>query len=179
MKLSPISCALRKLPLLLFAVTTGGCPLLHQAGCPLLPHPCDRSNSLGWAFADFDGDNQPDLATTRMQGRDRYSLQLDSARGGKKDCTAKGAFPALPSSILGLHLTPRDVDGDHDLDIVITSGLSYQPVAVWINDGTGQFEEGDLAAYAADLWHEDPSLLPQRSRVAEQWLAESDSPFAI
>src|SRR5258706_2034112 len=166
MKLSTISCALRKLPLLLFAVTTAGVSLASSGRLPTAPSPLRSFEQSGWAFADFDGDNRPDVATTRMQGRDRYSLQLDLSTRREDGLHRKGALPALPSSILGLHLTPRDVDGDHDLDIVITSGLSYQPVAVWINDGTGQFEEGDLAAYAADLWHEDRSLSPQRSRAA-------------
>src|SRR5437773_579501 len=52
-------------------------------------------------------------------------------------------------SFSGFHLSPRDVDGDHDLDIVVTAGILRQPVAIWINDGQGGFSEGDLLSHPA------------------------------
>jgi hypothetical protein len=108
---------------------------------------------VGWTVADFDGDSQPDVATTRMEARGAgyvYWLELDLSTNRKDDSSlAQANLPSAVSSIFGLHLTPRDVDGDHDLDIVVTMGITRQPVAVWINDGKGRFEEGDLSAYPA------------------------------
>jgi hypothetical protein len=104
-------------------------------------------------MADFDGDSQPDVAVTKMETRGAgyvYWLEVNLSTKSKEDSPrGNDGWSAVNFSIFGLHLTPRDVDGDHDLDIVVTVGMNRQPVAVWINDGHGRFEEGDLAAYPA------------------------------
>jgi hypothetical protein len=120
---------------------------------------------VGWAVADFDGDSRPDMAITKMEAQGAgyvYWLEFDlsTRRAGDSAQQAPG-FPPAASSMFGLHLTPRDVDGDQDLDIVVTMGFARQPVAVWINDGQGGFEEGDLAAYPVLNRQEDFSLAPQ------------------
>jgi len=135
------------------------------------------SRSLGrvdWTAADFDGDHQLDVATTRSAGRGGYVLELDLSSRRAGGSGGQFSFPTLPPSPFGLHLTPRDVDGDHDLDIIITSGFARRPVAVWINDGKGGFEEGDLAAYPAWIWREDLSLSAQIPGPAAPWLFEQN-----
>ena len=121
----------------------------------------------GWAVADFDGDSRPDMAITKMEAQGGgyvYWLEFDlSTRRSTDSAQQSPDFPIIASSMFGLHLTPRDVDGDHDLDIVVTMGFGRQPVAVWINDGQGGFEEGDLAAYPALTCLEELCLSP-RSR---------------
>jgi hypothetical protein len=77
-------------------------------------------------------------------------------------------LPAGALSIFGLHLTPRDVDGDHKLDIVATVGFARQPVAVWINDGQGRFQQGDLAAYPSLTPLEDLSFCSPSSLATTQ-----------
>jgi hypothetical protein len=129
------------------------------------PLPLRSLEHVGWTVADFDGDSRPDMAITKMEAQGAgyvYWLELDLSTRRSSD-TARQApgFPVIASSMFGLHLTPRDVDGDHDLDIVVTMGFARQPVAVWINDGQGGFEEGDLAAYPALTCLEDFSLSPQ------------------
>lgn len=120
---------------------------------------------LGWAIADFDGDSQPDVAVTKMEARGAgyvYWLELDlSTKRKDEKALVNSGLPAAGFSLFGVHLTPRDVDGDHKLDLVVTMGLNSRPVAVWINDGQGRFEEGDLAAYpglapAGDFWFVSP-----------------------
>ncbi len=132
------------------------------------PLPLRSLGHIGWTAADFDGDNQLDLATTRSAGRGAYVLELElsTRRGGS---SGQFSFPPLPASAFGLHLTPRDVDGDHDLDIIVTSGFARQPVAVWINDGKGAFQEGDIAAYPAWVWREDLSFSARSPQPAAPW----------
>jgi hypothetical protein len=59
----------------------------------------------------------------------------------------------------GLHISARDVDGDHDLDLVITSTFGREPVGVWINDGHGRFTLGNADAYAKSIWQETDRCL--------------------
>jgi hypothetical protein len=129
---------------------------------------------VGWTTADFDGDNQLDVATTRSAGRGRYVLELELSTRRAGGGSGQFSFPPLPSSAFGLHLTPRDVDGDHDLDIIITSGFARQPVAVWINDGRGGFDEGDLAAYPAWIWREDLSISALSPRPTAPWFFDQN-----
>ena len=50
---------------------------------------------------------------------------------------------ALPSSLTlsapagGVRIFPHDLDGDGDLDLVITNAAALAPVSVWINGGRG------------------------------------------
>jgi hypothetical protein len=46
------------------------------------------------------------------------------------------------------------VDGDHNLDLVITSRFGREPVGVWINDGHGRFTPENADAYAKSIWQE-------------------------
>jgi FG-GAP-like repeat len=129
------------------------------------PLPLPSLQHVVWAVADFDGDSRPDMAITKMEAQGAgyvYWLELDLSTSRTGDSARQHpGFPVVASSMFGLHLTPRDVDGDHDLDIVVTMGFARQPVAVWINDGQGGFEEGDLAAYPALSCLEEFSLSPQ------------------
>jgi len=129
------------------------------------PLPVRSLEHVGWAVADFDGDSRPDMAITKIEAQGGgyvYWLELDlSTSHGRDSAQQPPAFPFIASSMFGLHLTPRDVDGDQDMDIVVTIGFARQPVAVWINDGQGGFEEGDLAAYPALTYREELSFCPQ------------------
>jgi hypothetical protein len=129
------------------------------------PLPLKSLEHIVWAVADFDGDSRPDVAITKTEAQGAgyvywLEIELSTSRTGDSAQQHPG-FPAIAPSMFGLHLTPRDVDGDHDLDIVVTIGFARQPVAVWINDGQGGFEEGDLAAYPALSCLEEFSLSPQ------------------
>lgn len=107
---------------------------------------CDQ----GCAVADFDGDGLPDLAIARAEGWSpsgyRYRIDLDlSTRAGLSSFTVSAQRG-------GLRITPRDVNGDWDLDLVITTAWSFTPVGVWINDGHGGFARGDLTTDSLSIW---------------------------
>jgi hypothetical protein len=154
-----------RIPFLIMLAAANACLAANGRVSIAPPLPPRSLDHVGWAVADFDGDSQPDMAITKMAahgGGYVYWLELDLSTSHADDSPPRvPAFPFIASSMFGLHLTPRDVDGDQDLDIVVTIGFTRQPVAVWINDGQGGFEEGDLAAYPALNCHEELSLSPQ------------------
>jgi len=106
-------------------------PLARQL--PIVPTFCDQ----GCAIADLDGDGRPDLAVAKLEGRGpggfRYRIDLDlTSRAGPS------SFSVLAQRG-GLLITPRDVNGDWELDVLITSAWSFTPIGVWINNGHGEF----------------------------------------
>jgi hypothetical protein len=110
----------------------------------------------GGVIADLDGDGRPDFAIVRAEGWDskglRYRIELQLTTGVSPSSFSVSAEKG------GLRIVPRDVDGDGDLDLVVTSAWSFTPVGVWINDGHGGFTQGDLTAYSRSIWTEGPGV---------------------
>ena len=133
------------LPARAFGATHGGSIAAHllRAGTP--------------AVADLDGDHLPDLASGIKTGHtsEGYSYRVDLDLTGNPD---RKSFSVLSQEPNGLNIQAIDVDGDHDLDLVITSRWSMQPIGVWINDGRGSFTPGDLDQYGSRIWQTSPSV---------------------
>ncbi|MGH9667539.1 MAG: FG-GAP repeat domain-containing protein, partial [Bryobacteraceae bacterium] len=130
----------------LLAAAFAGCLGAHAAvPAPALPHLTGPLPGSSWVIADFDGDGRPDvlISTVDRRGAAEYRHRVDLRIG--LEAEAHSSFQVVGSS-RGLNLFARDVDGDHDLDVVITSVFSDAPVGVWINDGDGVFTEGDSSA---------------------------------
>jgi hypothetical protein len=102
-----------------------------------LTHPEVANVTMHFAIADFDGDRQPDLATIHVTREGpltaEYSVDLSFSSGAREPIGITG-----PAG--GLQLTPQDVNGDKIDDLVVTSLLDSQFVAVLLNDGKGNFE---------------------------------------
>jgi hypothetical protein len=99
---------------------------------------------LPFTLADFDGDLRPDLAAIQtgrsgVSGTD-YQIQLQLSAAGRQ--TILLAAPAG-----GLQIAARDVNGDHALDLVVTTTWLSEPVAIFLNDGHGRFSRVDLGEY--------------------------------
>jgi hypothetical protein len=89
-----------------------------------------------FAISDFDGDRNPDTASIQagpnVPGRTDYWIQLRLSATGQQ-------FIRLAGPAGGLQIEARDVNGDHAVDLVVTTAWFRQPVAVLLNDGHGSF----------------------------------------
>jgi hypothetical protein len=107
------------------------------------PSPATGLN-LGFAMADFTGDTHPDLATVALNRFDsasaQYVIEIRLTEGGHQ-------FLRLTAPFGGILITPKDVTGDGNLDLVIRSARSRIPVAVFLNDGYGHFFAADPSAF--------------------------------
>lgn len=121
--------------------------------------------STQFAIADFDGDRQPDLAFIRvMHGgsfSSQYSVDFNFSSGHR---------PAIcfvaPSG--GLRITPRDVNGDKFADLVITSILDSQFVAIFLNDGKGNFVPAEPSDFPGAVKGTDFRLSPPEDVPTDQ-----------
>ena len=111
------------------------------------PRESSSPTAMQWnsrfAIGDFDGDSQPDLATVQSglsRTETRYWIHLEFSTG-LRDAIGVTA----PSG--GLHIASRDVNGDHFLDLVVTTAWQHRPVAVLLNDGHGKFTLRDPARF--------------------------------
>jgi len=107
------------------------------------------SSGLG----DFDGDSRTDIAYAKSRGlvNGVYHYQIQVLLSAQPHATFEVESGNNGGS---LHISARDVDGDRDLDLVITNGFNREPVGVWINDGHGMFTPGDATAYPMSIWQE-------------------------
>src|SRR5512132_1538073 len=118
-----------------------------------LPVPSSAPSVSGWVLADLNGDRQIDLASASSGRSDAggYAQEVRVTLGAFRETSfhfqSRGAIVELSS---------RDVDGDHDGDLIVFEPLSNQPIGVWINDGAGSFHEAPLAGFRA-LWGSQPA----------------------
>jgi hypothetical protein len=126
---------------LFFALVYGGTAALAYAEKP-------PATSLGpgltFAIADFDGDRRPDLASIQgienRSGSSDYSIQIHLSELGRQSIH-------LVAPVGGLLIEARDVDGDHTIDLVVSTAWRNQPVAIFLNDGHGSFSRAQVAAF--------------------------------
>jgi hypothetical protein len=113
-----------------------------------LPVPSNDPAVSGWVLADLNGDQQVDLASASV-GISRaggYAQEVRVRMGGARETSfhfqSRGAIVELSS---------RDVDGDHDGDLIVYEPLSNELIGVWLTDGAGSFHEAPLADFRG-LW---------------------------
>jgi hypothetical protein len=100
--------------------------------------------SLFFSIADFDGDLKPDLASVQAGrtnvSRTDYWIQLQLSVAGRQTFQ-------IVAPMGGLQIVARDVNGDHALDLVLTTTWLGQPVAILLNDGHGSFSRVDPTSF--------------------------------
>ncbi len=94
-----------------------------------------RGNGSGVAAGDVNGDGRPDLYLARLEGPNALYINLGDWRF--RETAAEGGVAAADRFSTGATLV--DVDGDGDLDLLLTS--IEGPKSLFLNDGAGRFAE--------------------------------------
>jgi len=129
--------------------------------------PSDRS----LVFADLDGDKRADTVDVRLQssGPAGLTYALNFTVSGSSAGTSK----LIVVKRWGIDVIPRDVDGDHDLDLVIESLATHEAVAVLVNDGNGGFAAAEASLFPSALWHERESVDSDEPRTENLGIDEN------
>jgi len=102
---------------------------------------------LGWssAIGHLDSDGKIDFATADRTGHSpdgyNYRLQLSLSHEQNQIFQFRSTDSALNLSIV-------DLDNDADFDVVLTHALSGEIAGVWLNNGSGRFQEGNTADFS-------------------------------
>jgi hypothetical protein len=107
------------------------------------------------AAADLDGDDQADGA-----------ILLDSKWiGDHNNIKIQLHFTGRPNTELSLESTGQaltvrasDIDRDGDNDLVVEDAFTHKPLHVWINEGHGDFHEGNIQDYPSLALEADKQL---------------------
>ena len=98
-----------------------------------------RGNGSGVAAGDVNGDGRPDLYLARLEGPNALYINLGDWRF--REAAAESGVAAGDRFSTGA--TFVDVDGDGDLDLLLTS--IEGPKSLFLNDGAGRFTEAPEA----------------------------------
>lgn len=99
---------------------------------------------LTFAVADFDGDLRPDQADVRI-GQSTVSQTDYWVQFRLTAAQRQMILVVAPAG--GLEIAARDVNGDHAVDLVLTTVWRRRPVAILLNDGHGRFSQVDPAGF--------------------------------
>jgi hypothetical protein len=110
----------------------------------------DAAAPFGWStiIGDFDTDGRPDVAVADHAGRStgRYEYRLEFRVSGQR--WRHVTFVSVHDAVT---IRAADVDRDDDLDVIIGVPLTGETIAVWINDGHGNFSAGTTHQVPAGL----------------------------
>lgn len=97
-----------------------------------------------FAIDDFDGDLHPDIASIQAAqsdfSRTDYWIQLQLSAVERQSILVVGP-------VGGLLIEARDVNGDHAVDLLLSTAWLRHPVAILLNDGHGSFSRVEPNAF--------------------------------
>lgn len=135
--------------LLILGILAPRLPLRADAGTETI---ASAGPGLPFAIADFDGDHRPDLASIQFGQTDSstsdYWVQVQLSRSGQ-------SVFRLVAPKGGLRIEARDVNGDHAVDLILSTAWLRQPVAILLNDGHGSFLRVAPTAFPAAFQRSD------------------------
>ena len=116
---------------------------------PLPTLPFNGAMETGWALADLDGDHKPDLARSRSIAHSGDNLyRVDVNLSGRSQV---GSFTFSNPNAFDVKLAAIDVDGDSDLDLIVSGRFLGQRLGVFINNGEGSFSRSPANLYPESL----------------------------
>jgi hypothetical protein len=131
--------------------------------------------SSAWSFTDLDGDRQSDVVRSTAVGPEgleyRYNIEFKMSTG-----RFSAPITVRSDDAWGVQVASRDVDGDHDMDLVVTGGAPRHPLGVWTNDGEGNFTGADARQFSLSVWLDGISLcgsMPAAPDTAVDMLSNS------
>jgi hypothetical protein len=132
-------CNRLKLGILLLAFLTvempGRIALCAEASSASVREQPQRENQTAILNADFDGDSRPDVAIGRSHGLG-YTIEIQFSTQPAR------IYLTLANGGIGTRIFAYDVDKDSFPDLVVTSATSLLPIAIYLSDGRGHFQEG-------------------------------------
>jgi hypothetical protein len=133
-----------------------------------LPLPALSPLGQSAAVSDFDGDRLPDFAISRLRGGTQNLYSVEVHLTGSPEVTS---FETSAQGVL--RVSPRDVDTDSDIDLVVAT-WDGQRVGVWLNNGHGKFSNSQIVIYPSSIWHDPPliGVLPVVSQ--DGWACSRD-----
>lgn len=147
----------------------------EASSIPRQPAPSIGASSQ-FAIADFDGDHQPDLATIQpgqnSASVSSYWIELNLSSVGQQSIQ-------LVAPTGGLQIEARDVNGDHTIDLVLSTAWFRKPVAVFLNDGHGRFSRAEPADFPESFSGSKTILYSTSNQMVEAVAAPSQSPAGI
>jgi hypothetical protein len=131
-----------RLVITLFLGVFGGSAAARPATQNLLE--TKLASGVPFAIADFDGDLLPDLISIQTGANSaagtNYWIQLKLSAAGKQSIR-------LVAPMGGLSIEARDVNGDNTIDLILATAWSRKPIAIFLNDGHGNFSRVEAANF--------------------------------
>jgi hypothetical protein len=127
------------------------------------------AHNLSWpapqfVIADFDGDLRPDLASVQAEHStatgSTYWIHLRVAGIERQPIS-------LVAPVGGLTIEARDVNGDHAIDLVLTAAWTERPIAIFLNDGHGDFSRAATNAFPSAFSHSETEIGDDRKQIAD------------
>jgi hypothetical protein len=108
-----------------------------------------RSNGLGVACADFDGDGWPDIFVANDQRANHLWINRKNGTFVEEGIERGIAYDAGGNALANMGVALADVDGDRRLDVFVTH-LAEELHTLWRQDTPGHFRDRTAAAGLAN-----------------------------